>query len=74
MQAVAELNGLTNETVATLPVCPHCGDDPAKLSVMPQQFPGGMVGTIIFCGNNSCRKIISTQILGMQQQNGPVTA
>lgn len=72
MQAVDETNGLIDETpqAATLPVCPHCSDDPAKLSLMSQQFPSGMIGTIIFCGNPSCRKIISTQIVGMAQDGG----
>lgn len=83
MQAVAETNGLVDETIPAsnetpapeaapvmLPVCPHCSEDPAKLSLMSQQFPSGMIGTIIFCGNPNCRKIISTQIVGMQQKEG----
>lgn len=51
-----------------LPACPYCGDDPAKLSVMPQAFPGGLIGTIVFCGNPDCRKIHAVQILGQVQK------
>lgn len=60
-------------TPVILPVCPYCGDDPAKLTIMNQLFPGGMIGAIMFCGNPVCRKIISTQIVGMaaQQQQAP---
>lgn len=81
MQAVAETNGLVDETIPAsnetpeaapvmLPVCPHCSDDPAKLSLMSQQFPSGMIGSLIYCGNPACRKIISVQIVGMAQTGG----
>lgn len=77
MQDVAAISGLADETQpapsvpALLPVCPHCADDPARLSIMPQQFPGGMIGSIFFCGNPDCRKVISVQILGMAQPQQP---
>ena len=51
-------------TPVMLPACPYCADDPARLSIMNQVFPGGMIGAIVFCGNPECRKIISTQIVG----------
>jgi hypothetical protein len=50
-----------------LPVCPYCGDDPAKLAMMFQKFPGGQIGSIIFCGNPSCRKMLPAQVVGMEK-------
>lgn len=46
-----------------LPKCPHCGDDPVKLTLMFQQFPKGQIASIISCGK--CRALFSAQIVGM---------
>lgn len=62
---------VAEEVTAILPVCPHCGDDPAKLSTMSQLFPGGAIASICFCGNPVCRKIIAVQLVGMAKQDGP---
>ncbi len=72
MQEVLEMNALKDETqpvpveppAQILPVCPHCGDDPMKLSTLPQPFPGNMVGAIFYCGNPACRKFFNAQIFG----------
>lgn len=48
-----------------LPVCPHCGDDPLRLTMMPQQFPKGQLGVVFFCGNPTCRKFLGAQLVGM---------
>jgi hypothetical protein len=73
--AVQDIADQTPETAqpapaVALPVCPHCSDDPAKLSIMTQIFPGGAIGSIFFCGNPSCRKIVSVQLVGMQKAPG----
>lgn len=62
---------VAEQSAPILPVCPHCGDDPCKLSTMSQLFPGGAIGSICFCGNPVCRKIITVQIVGMAKQDGP---
>lgn len=67
----SEVPEVSTELPANLPVCPHCGDDPAKLSMMSQIFPGGAIGSIIFCGNPPCRKIIAVQLVGVAKQDGP---
>lgn len=72
METNFEPNETAIVTPVILPVCPFCDDDPARLSIMNQIFPGGMIGAITFCGNPKCRKIISTQIVGqMAQQDSP---
>jgi hypothetical protein len=68
METKIEPNETAIVTPVMLPACPYCADDPARLSIMNQIFPGGMIGTIIFCGNPECRKIISTQIVGRIEQ------
>lgn len=77
MQEVEEITGLedsvNSEEISSkviLPACPHCGDDPAKLHLMTQRFPNGAIGTIFFCGNPPCRKIISVQLVGMERTPG----
>jgi len=73
MQEVEEIAGLEESTetpTVILPACPHCGDDPAKLHLMTQRFPNGAIGTIFFCGNPPCRKIISVQLVGMERTPG----
>jgi len=44
------------------PVCPHCGDTPARIMVnmMPQ---GAFTVVCLSCGNPACRKIHSIQVL-----------
>lgn len=68
METKIEPNETAIVTPVMLPACPYCSDDPARLSIMNQIFPGGMIGAIIFCGNPECRKIISTQIVGRIEQ------
>lgn len=68
METTFESNETAIVTPVMLPACPYCADDPARLSIMNQIFPGGMIGAIIFCGNPDCRKIISTQIVGRIEQ------
>ena len=68
METPYEPNETAIVTPVMLPACPYCADDPARLSIMNQIFPGGMIGAIIFCGNPACRKIISTQIVGRIEQ------
>jgi hypothetical protein len=68
METKIEPNETAIVTPVMLPACPYCADDPARLSIMNQIFPGGMIGAIIFCGNPECRKIISTQIVGRIEQ------
>ena len=51
METKIEPNETAIVTPVMLPACPYCADDPARLSIMNQIFPGGMIGTIIFCGN-----------------------
>lgn len=68
METKFEPNETAVVTPVMLPACPYCADDPARLSIMNQIFPGGMIGAIIFCGNPECRKIISTQIVGRIEQ------
>jgi predicted RNA-binding Zn-ribbon protein involved in translation (DUF1610 family) len=51
-----------------VPACPHCGEDPLKLALMTQVFPGGAIGSIMFCA--TCRKTISVQLVGMQKPSG----
>lgn len=48
-----------------LPICPHCGDDPVKLTLMFQKFPKGQIASIISC--TSCRRLLSVQIVGVEQ-------
>lgn len=71
METKIEPNETAIVTPVMLPACPYCSDDPARLSIMNQIFPGGMIGAIIFCGNPECRKIISTQIVGRIEQQAP---
>jgi hypothetical protein len=71
METKIEPNETAIVTPVMLPACPYCADDPARLSIMNQVFPGGMIGAIIFCGNPDCRKIISTQIIGRIDQQAP---
>jgi hypothetical protein len=82
MHDVVEMKGLSDEAGETaepvavaptpkvlIPKCPHCGADPATLALMFQKFPGGQIGSIIFCSSEPCRKIISAQIIGMERGN-----
>lgn len=39
-----------------VPVCPYCGDDPAKLSAVITKMGGGLF-LVIFCESPDCRKI-----------------
>jgi hypothetical protein len=56
------------EAPVLVPACPHCGEDPLKLALMTQVFPGGAIGSIMFCA--TCRKTISVQLVGMQKPSG----
>lgn len=49
-----------------LPVCPHCGADPVKLTLMFQPFPGGQIASLVFCGD--CRKLLPAQIVAMANE------
>jgi hypothetical protein len=76
MQEVAEVQGLVQEAAqeapaappVVLPVCPYCGEDPLKLSLMFQVFPKGQIASLAFCGNPACRKTLTVQIVGQEQQ------
>lgn len=41
-----------------MPVCPHCGQDPAKIAAILTRL-GGMLMIVSFCENNSCRKVFA---------------
>ena len=48
---------------AMLPVCPHCGEDPARIQQLgvtfPATHPGAVTqGIVFFCGNSQCRKLL----------------
>lgn len=55
-----------------LPRCPHCGEDPLKLNMMSQAFPGGVIASLLFCANEKCRGLFSAQIVGMAEQPGRI--
>lgn len=51
---------------AALPVCPYCGQDPAILTM--KQFMLGTAKTaLIICGNLECRRILTVQILKIEE-------
>jgi hypothetical protein len=62
------LHEAASEAPMLVPACPHCGEDPLKLALMTQVFPGGAIGSIMFCA--TCRKTISVQLVGMQKPSG----
>lgn len=76
LEAVAEMEPQAPATepakAPILPRCPHCGEDPLKLNLMSQVFPGGAIASLMFCGNLDCRKLISAQIVGMAEQPGAI--
>lgn len=54
------------EKIEPLPVCPHCGQDPASVTI--RQFMLGNAKTaLLFCGNPECRTILTVQVLAFEQ-------
>jgi hypothetical protein len=49
-----------------LPICPHCGIDPARFACTPIKM-GSMIAMVFFCANPGCRKIFTAQITGVDQ-------
>lgn len=41
---------------AKVPVCPYCGQDPARISGVTTKMGVGLF-IVIFCENDACRKI-----------------
>ena len=52
------------------PVCPYCGECPARISAAPVRM-GPMVGVTVFCANPACRKIITVAVVGIDQARPP---
>lgn len=50
-----------------LPVCPHCGADPAGIASAPLQIRPGVVAIALFCANLKCRKMHAVQIMAVEQ-------
>lgn len=47
-----------------LPVCPHCLADPFLVSSVPAKVGHSHV-VILFCGNDSCRKVFSVELVAI---------
>ena len=54
--------------VTNLPVCPHCGQDPANVCCRGPFANGTMSFIIFFCGNPECRKIWNCAVLEITAQ------
>ncbi len=53
---------------AVLPVCPHCGQDPANFSTAIVKINGGQVtAAAVYCANAACRKLHSVQIMDIDK-------
>lgn len=49
-----------------LPVCPHCGADPARFSLREVRI-GNYQAAMLFCADLDCRKVYSVDVLGVVQ-------
>lgn len=62
----------------TLPKCPYCGEQPARVRSMPFQLNQIMTALTIYCGNKTCAKILGVQVMSVEQpriatpQSGPM--
>lgn len=62
---IVEVNERTEQVPTSLtPICPHCGIDPARLTAVPLQM-GPVQALVFFCG--ACRKILSVEVIGIEQ-------
>lgn len=46
------------------PVCPHCGQDPASFKTLGPIQSGALLMVITYCGNEACRKVWNSAIVG----------
>lgn len=74
-ETAEELNEEVYESIRkeerdALPVCPHCGQDPAGFTVRGPLAVGPFHALVIYCANPKCRKIHTLQVVTADRPRG----
>lgn len=49
-----------------VPKCPHCNEQPIRMCLTHMVFPNDIIGSILYCGNPDCCKMLSALHVGVQ--------